>query len=291
LKLESNETAKFSDTVAAGVIISISPISGTVLNVGSTINIVVSKGQSQFSAWGLSLPAGVTAANYFIETQVEYRSQARLFAESGTETMAGYTKYNEQITGYGAWSAYTEGAKTATKFLEVNPTPQIKYRVYHYARDSYQTNCGTQSYWMNMTDYPWCASQTVFREELTKSTPFTVNYSPCSGSTVTYCMSNGITYYYFYVNFLSSIYINSWNARTGVLVGSYAYTGMPSGYKGFFSTATTGDVIYYYQTRDVTWKFFFWKASGVFTAWSTTAITPNDGILVETRTLYRYRER
>lgn len=294
LGLKASISQKYSDTTASGKIISISPSVGTKVAPGSTVALVVSKGASTFGEWVTQLPTGITDAKYIIESKTQYRSQDIELTTSNVEPLSGWTKYGEKISTYGAWSYYTEWPKTASKFIDVDPIPLVKYRVFHYAYNSSDSLCGEISYWLNTTDFPWCASQTVYYETLTSTSSFTLSYSKCSNFQTQYCMSGGVKYYYFLVSPSSTTnrYLATTNMKTGALVMDGKYTTSYTGFNGYFARSSIGDKINFYRYRTIEWIFNYSRGKGNWSEWQFNEIIETNLVNdVETRTVYRYREK
>ena len=126
LGLKYSTTQKYSDTVANGTIISISPAAGAKVAKGTVVSIVVSKGASTFGDWVTVLPANVSDTTHYIETKKQYQYRDKEFNTSTSSTLSGWIKYNEVVT-YSNWSSWSTTVVTATATREVgtNVVPEI----------------------------------------------------------------------------------------------------------------------------------------------------------------------
>lgn len=138
--------SQFSDKVETGIVIAQSSVAGEKKNIGTNIELLVSKGKepvtvaSTWSSWTAALPNGVTSTDYYIESKTQYQSRDKELTTSSASTLSGWTKYNETYT-WGGWSSWSSNAVSASATREVNTkqvaNPQTYKTVYRYNRFVY----------------------------------------------------------------------------------------------------------------------------------------------------------
>ncbi len=125
--------------VAAGKVISQSIAPYTEVKKGTTVTLVISKGDEEinlvvasWSDWVAELPAGVDKSQYEIDTKIQYSFRDKSTTTSSSDTMSGWTLYDTVTTKgeYGEWSSWatTKPQEMADREIDV---PKEEYRYSH----------------------------------------------------------------------------------------------------------------------------------------------------------------
>ncbi len=133
---------EYSATVKQGVVITQGIEKDTLVDIGTTIEIVVSSGaepvkNTAWSGWVDSLPAGVDSSKYEIETRDVWYIQNKTTLPATTDsTLAsqGWTLEQEidEYSEYGSWSDITENPPTESDIVDVSdPITQYNYQYYN----------------------------------------------------------------------------------------------------------------------------------------------------------------
>ncbi|MCR4599313.1 MAG: PASTA domain-containing protein [Acetatifactor sp.] len=144
------------NNVPKGNVLSQSIEDGTQVYTGTSVGIAVSLGlkentpEPQWSDWQEGLPAGVSDANYFIETRTQYSYRDKSFTESSDPNLASQD-YTLEVTipvysDYGSWSDWTTEAKSGSDLVKVESQTRYSYRDKVY-KDNY--SWGGWSEWQN----------------------------------------------------------------------------------------------------------------------------------------------
>lgn len=85
---------------------------------------------AQWSDWGESLPAGVTADGYDIEQKTQYSSRTKTTITTSDAVPAGWTleSTSTEPGPWGSWSGWSETPRTAGENMEVETDTQYQYR-------------------------------------------------------------------------------------------------------------------------------------------------------------------
>lgn len=133
VKVEYQENA----TVAKGKVISQSIPADTEVQEGMSITITVSSGTKQviiheWSKWTDTLPANVTSSNYDIETRTQYSYRDKMYADSYSETMDGWTQYKYEMEKgeYGPWSSWSTTQPASDPNRKTETKTQYSYSDY-----------------------------------------------------------------------------------------------------------------------------------------------------------------
>lgn len=125
--------------VAAGKVISQSIAPYTEVKKGTTVTLVISKGDEEinlvvasWSDWMAELPAGVDKSQYEIDTKIQYSFRDKSTTTSSSDTMSGWTLYDTVTTKgeYGEWSSWDTTKPQEMTDREINDKTQYRYSVY-----------------------------------------------------------------------------------------------------------------------------------------------------------------
>lgn len=129
---------QYSSSFSKGVVISQSPQANTMQSQGTQITLIVSKGaeattipaQSNWSDWTDSLPSYVSNSSYSIEQRTLYRSRNIETISSTNTTMDGWELYDTAYdTGdFGPWSDWSPSAVQGSSNRDVQTKTQCRYR-------------------------------------------------------------------------------------------------------------------------------------------------------------------
>lgn len=246
---------QYSDTVAAGKVISQYPAAGTKLRRGDNVSIVVSRGKSTFTEWTDTLPAGISESDYYIETRTLYQSRGKETTTSTSNSMSGWT-LESQAASWGNWSNWSASSASASATRQVETrTVQIPSTVtrYHYSRWRYW-NTTTNSWWYSYAQYTgeqyggsgswqYADSNTAYRTD-----------GSVDGYTRYRDSSNGI-----------------WYKQTTTQ-----------------ETVYNNGTEYRYRDQVITYSFYRWSS---WSGWAESPISSNATTEVSTKTQYRYRAK
>ena len=282
-----SKTDKCSNTVASGLILSLNPNEGTTVNKGTTVNAVVSTGNCPWSDWVTSLPSGVSATTHDIESKTQYQYRDKETTTSSNSTLSGWTKYDEVLTGYGAWGAWQDQS------IVESASTSIETRVMHeFFRFYWKTTQGTGNIAYSHTKYSSWATPTFYERLRIPSTNLsTIKYS-----------SSGSGFYYYHAELSSLNVLYRWAGTstspfydssrllkvasyTSALAGDYAFSNY---YVHWFTSTTNGKMITEYRSRAKIYTYYFYRWSS-FSAWQDAAVSSSSTREVNTRIVYRYR--
>ena len=219
-----------------------------------------------------------------VETKTEYRYAEKTYQESSEELPSPWVLDNKETvySDFGAWSDWQEGEVTAsdTREVETKTDPRSEITGYHmfyyvtqwesspYTRcyrnfsvgDDFEKYHARRSY-DEHSSMKWGIDKIVSVAELNSATViepegnFSGNYAGVNKSDVNgYYFSNDPDYLWY---------------QGDAVVNNYDVT------------------MYRYHDRATSTKYTYYKTSE-FSQWSETPIEEKDGIVVETRTVYRY---
>ena len=203
---------------------------------------------NSWSEWTDTLPAGVSSANYTIETRTEYRYRSRETTSSSSSSMSGWTCYSSEITSWGEWSAWQNNAVTSSASRQVETqqiaaTTKLQYKYYHWVSHSY----GLSSY--AQYDGTYSYEETILDSPMARAAQYDEGGN--------YCYNSAYGRYY-------DLW---WNQQVIETVVTPAYT--------------------QYRYRDGIYTYYY-ERWGSWSSWSTTEVTSNTNTQVESRTMYRY---
>lgn len=150
--------------VAAGKVISQSIAPYTEVKKGTTVTLVISKGDEEinlvvasWSDWVAELPAGVDKSQYEIDTKIQYSFRDKSTTTSSADTMSGWTLYDTVTTKgeYGEWSDWSTQKPEEKSDREIVPKTQ-------YASSDYQTKTSEDA---SMAGWTKIKTETKYRDE------------------------------------------------------------------------------------------------------------------------------
>lgn len=163
LGLEIDTRYEESDAVAAGKVISQSIAPYTEVKRGTSVTLVISKGNEEvnlvvaaaaaaavpWSDWVEELPAGVDKSQYEIETKTQYSFRDKSTTTSAKDKMDGWTLYDTVTTKgeYGEWSEWSTSRPEEKADRQID-TPKEEYKYKHKeASPTTQTDNKVMSGW------------------------------------------------------------------------------------------------------------------------------------------------
>jgi beta-lactam-binding protein with PASTA domain len=257
LGLLANTSEQWSDTVAAGTVISQSVAAGDTVSKGTVVTIAISRGTSAWSDWTSQLPGGVGPSTHHIEEKTQYRYRDKSTTTSTSPDNAGWTLYDTK-TEWGAWSGWSRDAVSSgsTRQVETQNVGATYATTYKYNKFVYW-NAEYNNYYSSFTDNTGTgASGTWYYIEIDYQLPktgFVYGGHPAYGP---YGSDHTKNYW--------------WNESTGQKQTGGGYTE------------------YRYRDSVTTYYFYRW---GEWSAWQDGAAAASDTREAEAQTLYRYRER
>lgn len=307
-----------------GIVLSVSPEEGTILEEGQTIKVIISKKFSEetekkeWSKWVTKLPDGVNKNDYEIETRTEYRSRTKETTTSKNKTLAGWT-YEKAIKQYGPWSSsrteqynwvtnVDSKCKTLENSCKSSNTKKVisKSRTRYYVRGACINpsngsvvdssgllnllngsadvdHSGSISLWDKMTlmdSYP-CGKNSLYTDSAFDKLSYSSNSLSKEVLQATY---TGETYKDKYP--LKSRITDTFSGK------SYSIASKFSGktYQAYIIASGYYNCSCTYQTRSSSDIYQFYRY-GDYSDWTEKKITATDTKKVETRTVYRYREK
>lgn len=345
-----------SATVSKGLVISQGTEKDTLVDVGTRIKIVVSTGKEEtkepekeetkepekesekepekepekeqvkeWSGWVDSLPAGVTADKYEIETKTEYSRRDKTTISSADSTLAsqGWTleSTSTQPGEWGAWSDWSTTAQTSSDTKEVETETRYQYRDKQTKTSSSSSMSGwtlydtktTWSAWSDWSDTAVSSSSTRNVETRTvndTSKPINTTYYRYHRYTVTYynsASSTQLTYVWrASYDAMMEVYNNAvTQGKRSVTKEDYTsdwsterktYQNDTVGYGDhLFNEETKTEITGYqqktqYRYQDATYTYYYYKWSD-WSSPSTNPVTSSDTREVKSATYYRYRSR
>ena len=292
LGLNVNIIEQNSDIVGVGKVISQMTDAGTKVNKGTVIELLVSKGkeekketntqtkQKNWSDWVSSLPAGVNASNYNIETKKQYRSSTRttktvtekdyrgdIDTEISDTNTAGWTVYDkkvEKVFGNTIWDQMSESQLNYYSSLDY-------YKLVSSERTFYAVQgitCWKGGAWKNSSEF---------------TTPIIIN------SNVT-CPAG-----YSATDVANARYVkvkSDYMPKIGsVVTGNYVVNGLNNFDITLYVTNAENGYTTHEQWLDYTLTTYYYEKWSDFSNWQDNVITTNANTKVEERTIYRYKEK
>ena len=269
--LQANVTEQYSNDVPQGIVISQMTSEGEEVNLGITIELLVSKGQEikdeseknndqndknetqnkTWSSWVENLPSGVNAKGYDIEQKTQYSYRTKQTTTSSNSNLDGWTQYDVQKT-YGKTYITT-------------------------AYDQTYSNTDTE-------EYTLLSESSTFNYTHTDGLYNGAWYVAGSYSSLPQGASAG-------QQITTSIHKKSSTiASANTVSGETLYAiGQKCSHCGIDAWVYTGSsTAYQYKVTEVTKTYYYYKWSD-WTGYSDTVATSNDSTEVRTRTLYRYK--
>ncbi len=329
-------TIEASSDKASGTVIAQDPEAGSKEKAGTLITLTISTGSEQkpatsgspsgngdtptpsatpapsWSDWVTSLPSGVSAAGYDIETKTQYRSRKRSTTTSSNSTMDGWTLYDTKSvwSDYGGWSDWSTSAVTPSDSTKVETKTQYRYADVETttstdANLSGWTQSGSTSSWGDYGGWSGWQDGTVSssdsRQVETRQVwgyyrfvcPNCGAYSHGWGSGACYTWAGGCgsdipegSYQQLY----STVSWDSAGLTDWYGTGKY-YTTALDGTRWFkWPESGSPKTQSRYRDRSQITTYSYWRWGG-WSDWSDTAYSSSDSRKVETQTLYRYATR
>gem|GEM_PF-6528618 len=243
-------------------------ISGVSDNTGASIaakaTFAIDLGE-EWTGWSTNLPP---ADADFTESRQEYRYKDKSTTTSSSSSMSGWTLYNTTWV-WGSWSAWSQtdpgGAtypnETQNRQKQSRWIPETYKTQYHYYIWCTNANDGwtTKSYAEKQT------GKTAYLNETWSDYQFAFNKT-----------AGGMNWY--------KGYAGQYFGNTNWFVADGAAGGLGTPTRTVVATPGYTE----YQYRDKVYTYYFEKWSD-WSAWQTTAPTPNANREIETRTVYRYK--
>lgn len=252
LGLKYKVTTATSNTVSGGMVISQQPAAGTKLKAGDTVTIVISIGGT-WSDWVEKLPASVTAAKYEIKPKTQYKFCDKELKQSSSATMDGYTCYDQKITDWTAFSAWSTTVYTASDTRHVN-TKAVNRTQWRYGRYLWKDAGGN-----------WCSSA-----------------NPKSGVTNNFQLSGWFDSQWA----CAATYGDGSKGWRHPSSGNLWYTNPNRSNYGSPSREVFDHTEYQYSDAIYTYYFFRW---GSWSNWSDTKYEKTADRNIDTRVVYQYR--
>ena len=276
LGLQVNVTEQNSDDVEQGIIISQMTPEGEEVNIGITVELLVSLGiepqeqddnnnnkqdnssevnhqNKEWSAWVETLPNGVNSSNYQIEQKMQYSYRTKQTTTSENSVLDGWTKYDEQHEYGKSYTQilYSPAESTGEKEYTL---VQTKHKYSYEHRDSLYNGVwyvsGSYSMFPEGANNGQQTSTTKDVKSTTLARANTITTEPLY-AIGTKCQNCGYD--------------------------AWAYTG-----------ETT---MYQYTVREITKSTYYYYKWSDWSAYSDAVATSNDSTEVRTKTLYRYRAK
>lgn len=139
LGLQVDTKYEESNAVAAGKVISQSIAPYTEVKRGTSVTLVISKGNEEvnllvaaWSDWVAELPVDVDKSQYEIETKTQYSFRDKSTTSSSSNSMSGWTMYDTVTTKgeYGEWSEWSTSRPEEKADREID-TPKEEYKYKH----------------------------------------------------------------------------------------------------------------------------------------------------------------
>ena len=274
--LPINATGQYSNDVEKDIIISQMTPEGQEVNLGMTIEVLVSLGvevqeqednnqnnqqtnnnviqNKEWSGWVESLPSGVTANNYNIETKTQYSYRTKQTTTSANSSLDGWTQYDvKRVYGksYGKFSYDSIYENTDKEEFTI----KSKKTMY-----GYQHRCALYNgVWYASGTYPdfpeGAQTQIQSAASIAEKSTKLANVNTVSSETL-----------YAIGNICSECGLDAWG-----------YTGT--------------SILYTYSVKEILSSTYYYYKWSDWTAYSDTVATSNDSTEVRTRTLYRYKAK
>ena len=255
----------FSESVAEGNVISQSIANGNKVEPNTTVVIVISKGHEAPSGW--TTDASFTNNPYYnVQVKTQYRKQTRTreTTTSSNASLSGWTRDDSKtVSNWGNWSGWT------TTSISANENRQVDTRT---ITDKQAWTDKVYYYWKSNTSLDFLSEHRNGYDEYKE-----VRESDFTAGTM-----------YFWTNFYSGLpgYVYGIES-TRTILGVY-YASELWAYKGTeYHPAVTHNE---YRYRDKYYTYYFWKYTdwSSWSDWQDSAISGNDTVNVETRTVYLY---
>lgn len=277
LVIVRNDTC--SNTISSNIIISQNPSSGVTVNKGSTINLEVSTGSCTWSEWTTTLPSDVTASGYDIESKTQYQFRDTETTTSNNSNLAGWNKYDEQVTGYGNWSNWSEN------WIAENSSVNVETRtIYKFMRYRWNSPTGTINVKYSYRKFASFRIPDYYQE-----------IKVTSLSSVSYKTKDEEAYYY-NIPYSNNLVINQWyGTDASPYIGSYnqdlTYNSTNAeNNTEWYSYPKDGTQLTEYRYRDKIYTYYYNKTSA-WSGWQDQSVASSTTREVQTQMVYRYRKK
>ena len=278
---------------------------------GTTVVLTVSKG-AQWSDLVMSLPAGVNANDYDIETVTRYHSRVRETTTSASSSLSGWTMYDKtsSLSDWGPWSSWSTKPVSSDRYTRVETGTQYCYTDKIYTTSTSSSLDGwtlydTSTSWGDYGSWSGWSEEAVsgsdFRQVETASMyKYYAFICPHCGARIPYKLTTNTDYGICYTDF------GGCGARSGSVSYTCAYLSNPpsdatywaynkrylfsGGVRWFINTGDDPVTVYHYRDRSQVTNYHYWKWDTP-SDWSFTKYTESDSRKVESRTVYHYSTR
>lgn len=222
---------------------------------------------SDWSEWSTTKPEGVSGDA--LETMTQYRYSDKITTTSASSSMSGWTQYDKKTSwnNWGNWSGWSETRQTASDSKQVES--RTEYRYYAFVCPV----CGGREPFTGMSD---CKKYSL------SSSNFQMIWSPVAYKN---CNPSGYSYTTAKLHTTSLGDGKNWNFSAG-----NRYQTAPGTKDAAGPDAVVIRTAYRYRTRSQNTTYYYYKWND-WSEWGETVYSENDTRKVESRTLYRTREK
>lgn len=247
----------WDENVSQGTVIEQSISSGQEVEIGDTVSITVSGGKNEWVGWSETLPSYVNSGDYVIEEKTQYKYRELKTTTDTSSSKSGWTLISEN-SSWGNWSSWSTSCVNGSSTREVETRsvadPQKTKTQWHYTRYYGKGSSGKYVSW------PWPGTHSkTYQESGWRDTPME-NRGRADDVDATVYKDPG-----------DPISIWWWNETTRTV-------NLPATYH----------TEYRYRDKISTYVFSQWSN---WSDWTDRAISKDEGVEVETRTVYRYKFR
>lgn len=232
--------------------------------VSSTVEVISGYVYNEWSDWSTEKPEASVEGRE-IESKTQYRYKEKLYTTSSSSSMSGWTRYDvqSQWSAYGAWSDWSTTAVTATDYVKVEKATQHRYYRCKCNNSScntdwyggrYCSNCGS---YIGTYQYLWSFTAPG---TLDASGAFDWGFLGSGAVGRTWGLDGNTGYWYYYPGTSNA----AWKYQTRT--------------------------VYRSQSRSLLYTYYYWKW-GDFSDWQDSYVASTGENVVETRTVYRYRDQ
>lgn len=222
---------------------------------------------SDWSEWTTTKPEGVSGDA--LETKTEYRYSDKITTTSASSSMSGWTQYDKKTSwnNWGNWSGWSDTKQTASDSKQVES--RTEYRYYAFVCPV----CGGREPFTGKSD---CRKYSL------SSSNSQIIWSPVAYKD---CNPAGYSYTTAKLHTTSLGDGKNWNFSAG-----NRYQTTPGTKDAAGPDAVVIRTAYRYRTRSQNTTYYYYKWN-TWSDWGETVYSENDTRKVESRTLYRTREK
>ena len=249
-------------------------------------------GYGQWSDWSANAVSATNTRQ--VETQTRYRYRDKETTTGSASTMNGWELYDTTYAwgSYGNWSDWSTSAVSASDSREVESKTQYRYRDITYTQE--YSAWSAWSNWQNTavtaTDLRKVETRQAYRyycfycKNCGAAMPYQghLSYSQCY-TELGGCGRSGSNYY---ISGSAELYLTN-TPKSGKYWNYDKYYVTVNGQKWYISQSTSATTQYRYATRTTQQVANY----GSWSSWGDTAYSASSSREVETRTVYRYRDR